>query len=175
MYKTQNSCYNNRRYAVKWRPNMKLYLVQHATALPKEINSDRPLTDQGRHDAKKVAAFIKPLNIAVDYLWHSQKTRAAQTAEILSEVIEVKTAQAARDDLAPNDDVAPLRDELAALARDIMIVGHLPCLSKLASLLLTGSESADTVAFKNSGIVCLNCSEQSRWQVDWVITPQLLP
>lgn len=174
MYKTQNSCYNDRPYAVKWRPNMKLYLVQHAAAVPKEINADRPLTDHGRQDTKKVAAFIKPLKIAVEYLWHSQKTRAAQTAEILSEVIEVKTAQAARDDLAPNDDVAPLRDELAALAQDIMIVGHLPFLGKLTSLLVTGSESADTVAFKNSGVVCLNRSEQSRWQVDWVITPELL-
>ena len=153
---------------------MKLYLVQHAAAVPKEINADRPLTEQGRHDTEKVAAFIKPLNIAVDFLWHSGKTRAVQTAEILSEVIEVKTAKTARNDLAPNDNVAPLRDELAALARDIMIAGHLPFLGKLASLLLTGSESADTVAFKNSGIVCLNCSEQSRWQVDWVITPEVL-
>jgi len=153
---------------------MKLYLVQHATAVPKEINSDRPLTEQGRQDTEKVAAFIKPLNIAVEYLWHSQKTRAAQTAEILSNVIEVKTAQAGRDDLAPNDDVTPLKDDLARLQHDIMIVGHLPFLGKLASLLLTGSESADTVAFKNSGIVCLNRSEQSRWQVDWAITPELL-
>ncbi|MHC4365800.1 MAG: phosphohistidine phosphatase SixA [Planctomycetota bacterium] len=153
---------------------MKLYLVQHATAVPKEINSDRPLTEQGRHDTEKVAAFVKPLNIAVEYLWHSQKTRAAQTAEILSEVIEVKTAQAGRDGLARNDDVVPLSDELAALARDIMIVGHLPFLGKLASLLLTGSESANTVAFKNSGIVYLSCSEQSQWQVHWVITPELL-
>lgn len=174
MYKTQNSCYNNRPYAVRWRPNMKLYLVQHATAVPKEMNSDRPLTEQGRQDTEKVAAFIKPLNIAVEYLWHSQKTRAAQTAEILSEVIEVKTAHAGRDDLAPNDGVTPLSDELAHLQHNIMIVGHLPFLSKLTSLLLTGSESANAVAFKNSGVVCLNCSEQSQWQVHWVITPELL-
>jgi phosphohistidine phosphatase len=153
---------------------MKLYLVQHAAAVPKELNADRPLTEQGRHDTEKAAAFIKPLNIEVDFLWHSGKTRAAQTAEILSEAIEVKTAQTARNDLAPNDDVAPFRDELAALDQDIMIVGHLPFLSKLASLLLTGSESADTLAFKNSGIVCLKRSENNKWQIEWIITPQLL-
>lgn len=55
-----------------------------------------------------------------------------------------------------------------------MIVAHLPFLSKLASLLLTGSESASTVAFKQGGIVCLERFEGQRWQVDWMIIPELL-
>jgi phosphohistidine phosphatase len=55
-----------------------------------------------------------------------------------------------------------------------MIVGHLPFLSKLASLLLTGSESSETVAFKQGGIVCLKCKDKNLWQIDWMITPELL-
>jgi phosphohistidine phosphatase len=153
---------------------MKLYLVQHAKAASKEVDPQRSLTEEGRRDIRKVAAYIKPLKLWVDCLWNSGKRRAVQTAEILAEVIEIKEAKIARDGLAPNDDVTTLRDELASVQQDIMIVGHLPFLSKLVSLLLAGSESANTVAFKNGGIVCLNRAETNQWQIDWIVTPELI-
>jgi phosphohistidine phosphatase len=153
---------------------MKLYLVQHAKAAPKEIDPQRPLTKQGHQDLQKVAAFIKPLHLSVDYLWHSRKKRAVQTADLLAEFIKIKKAQAARDDLGPTDDVTAVSNELVHIEQDVMVVGHLPFLSKLTSLLLTGSESVDTVAFKNSDIVCLNRSEENQWQLNWVVTPELL-
>ncbi len=153
---------------------MKLYLVQHAKAASKQVDPQRPLTEEGRRDVQKVAAFIKPLKLCLDCLWHSGKRRADETAELLAEVIEIKKAKIARDGLGPNDDVTTLRDELASVQQDIMIVGHLPFLSKLASLLLAGSESADTVAFKNGGIVCLNLAETNQWQIDWIVTPELI-
>ena len=153
---------------------MKLYLVQHAKATSKQADPQRPLTEEGRHDMHRVAAFIKPLNLCVDYLWHSGKRRAEQTAELLAEVIKINKTQTARDGLGPNDDVTALRNELVSGQQDIMIVGHLPFLGKLASLLLTGSESTDTVAFKNGGIVCLTRCEENQWQIDWMITPEFL-
>jgi len=153
---------------------MKLYLVQHAKAASKEADPQRSLTEEGRRDIQKVAIFIKPLDLSVDYLWHSGKNRAQQTAEILAEVVEVKKEMAALDGLAPNDDVSTLRDEIISDKKDIMIVGHLPFLSKLTSLLLTGSEASNTVAFKNGGIVCLDYSDDNQWHLDWMIIPELL-
>lgn len=153
---------------------MRLYLVQHAKAASKQVDPQRPLTEEGQRDIQKVAAFIKPLNLCVDCLWHSGKKRAVQTAEILAEVIRINKAKIARDDLGPNDDVTALKDELISGQQDIMIVGHLPFLSKLASVLLGGCESANSVAFKNAGIVCLQRSEDNQWQIDWMITPELL-
>jgi len=132
------------------------------------------LTEEGRQDIQKVAAFIKPLNLCVDYLWHSGKKRAVQTAEILTEVVRINKAQTAHAGLGPNDDVAVIRDELASAERHVMIVGHLPFLSKLTSLLLAGSESDNTVAFKQGGIVCLSRSDENQWQIDWMVTPELL-
>jgi phosphohistidine phosphatase len=152
---------------------MKLYLIQHAKAAPKQIDPERSLTKEGRQDIQKVAAFIKPLNLSVDYLWHSGKKRAVQTAEILTEVVKYETLTA-HDGLEPVDDVSVLKDELSALELNIMIVGHLPFLAKLTSLLLTGSESADTVAFRNGGIVCLTRDEENQWQFDWTVTPEIL-
>ena len=153
---------------------MKLYLVQHAKATSKEVDPDRSLTEEGLRDIQKVAVFIKHLNLGVDYLWHSGKKRAEQTAEVLAEVVKASKGVTAREGLAPNDDVTALANELAAATEDIAIVGHLPFLAKLASLLLTGSESANTVAFKNAGIVCLTRSDENQWQIDWMVTPELL-
>ena len=153
---------------------MKLYLVQHAKAASKDMDPQRPLNDQGRRDIQKVAAFIKPLSLSVDYLWHSAKERAIETAEILTEVVKINNEKIARDGLAPNNDVTQLKDELISSQQDIMIVGHLPFMAKLASLLLTGREFAGTVAFKQGGIVALNSSEDNHWQIDWMVIPELL-
>ena len=153
---------------------MKLYLVQHAKAASKEQDPQRPLTQEGRGELQKVTEFIKPLKLSVDYLWHSEKKRAVQTAELLAEAVEIKKAKTLREGLGPNDDVAVLKDELNTAVGDIMIVGHLPFLNKLASLLLANRESADTVTFKNAGIVAMSHSEGNKWQIDWMITPKIL-
>ncbi len=153
---------------------MKLYLVQHAKAASKDADPQRTLTEEGCRDIRKVAAFIKPLNLSVDYLWHSGKKRATQTAEFLAEVVKINEAQIIHDGLGPNDDVTALKNELISGRKDIMIVGHLPFLPKLASLLLTNSESSNTVAFKQAGIVCLDYSDDNQWQLDWLITPNIL-
>ena len=52
---------------------MKLYLVQHAKAASKEVDPQRALTEEGTQEIRKIAAFIKPLNLSIDYLWHSGK------------------------------------------------------------------------------------------------------
>jgi phosphohistidine phosphatase len=153
---------------------MKLYLVQHAKAASEEADPERPLTEEGRRDVQKVAAFIKPLTLSVECLWHSGKRRAAQTAGVLANAIKTKGGIITHDGLGPNDDVTALRDELVSIEQDIMIVGHLPFLNKLASLLLAGSVSANVVGFKNAGVVCLSWSDDHPWQIEWMVTPELL-
>jgi phosphohistidine phosphatase len=154
---------------------MKLYLVQHANAATKEQDPERSLTEEGRKDLQKISSFIEPMNLSVGLLWHSGKRRAEQTAKILAEAVKVTKNHTEREGLAPNDDVNLINNELAHIRQDVMIVGHMPFLSKLASLLLTGSESANTVAFKQGGIVCLNRTEDNNWQIEWMVTPENLP
>ena len=153
---------------------MNLYLVQHGKAVAKDVDSARPLAEQGRVEVKKIAAFIEPLNLSVRCLWQSGKTRAAQTAEILAEVIDTDKGILQRDGLGPNDDVGKLADELNSADRDVMIVGHLPFLSKLTSLLITGSESTSIVAFKNGGVVSISRGGANQWRLSWIVTPELL-
>jgi phosphohistidine phosphatase len=154
---------------------MKLYLVQHANAVSKDEDPDRPLSEQGRADLAKVADFVHPLKIEVDYLWHSKKSRAVQTAEILSEVVKTRKSINERDDINPNDEITALVKDLSKIDGDVMVVGHMPFLGRLASELLSGSENANTVRFRQGGIVCLNYDKDTGWQIEWMITPDVLP
>jgi phosphohistidine phosphatase len=153
---------------------MKLYLVQHAKAASKQEDPQRPLTDEGFGDIQKVAKFLRPLELKVDYIWHSGKKRAEQTAGVLSEVVEVEIQAAAHEGLGPNDDVAVLKEEIISDQKDVMVVGHMPFVSKLASLLLTGSETPGPIAFKQGGVICLNLTDENNWQIEWMIIPDLL-
>lgn len=153
---------------------MKLYLVQHGKAVSKEVDPARPLTGEGRRGVESVAEFIRPLKLSVAHLLHSDKKRAIETAEILANAIAVAEGKTQRQGLAPNDDVVPIADEIEGGDSDAMIVGHMPFLGKLASLLLTGDQESGCVVFRNGGIVCLNRTEENRWQVEWIITPELL-
>ena len=153
---------------------MRLYLIQHAKAMAKEADPARPLSWEGRAEAGRMARFLRRVGPPVSQVWHSGKTRAQQTAEIYTEALGIEGGPTAREGLAPNDNVALLRDELAVTTDDTMIVGHMPFVSRLAALLLTGYESPPVVAFVNAGVVCLERTDDGRWVVEWVVTPDLV-
>ena len=44
-----------------------------------------------------------------------------------------------------------------------MIIGHLPFLSNLASVLLTGKKKHSPISFKYSGVVCVEKSSEGKW------------
>lgn len=150
---------------------MRLYLIQHGLSLPEEKDPEKPLSPEGKEQTQKIAEFLKTKSLKVDSIWHSPKSRAIQTAEIISNSIfcsEIKE----RNDLNPLDPVEKFPDEIKSLNKNLMIVGHLPFLQKLASLLLSGSETNQFISFKNSGVVCLESTDI--WKIAWMITPELI-
>jgi len=161
---------------------MRLYLARHGQACAKEENPERPLTDEGRRQAEKVAAFLKPLHLRVAEIRHSGKLRARQTAEILAEVVHAERGVKEAPGLAPNDKVKPVAKELAGLSGDIscsagadvIIVGHLPHLARLACVLLGCPKSAEAVSFAEVSTVCLESSESGRWALLWAVSPGIL-
>ena len=54
---------------------MKLYLVQHGEAVSESVDPARPLTEQGRQAAQRVAAFAARLKLEAHQIRHSGKTR----------------------------------------------------------------------------------------------------
>jgi phosphohistidine phosphatase len=151
---------------------MEVYLVQHAEAMPKDQDPDRPLTEGGRRDTQAVAQLAGRLGIHVDQIRHSGKTRARQTAEILGAQLSPSGGVVAVPGLGPLDDVKPVADELSVGDQAVMLVGHLPFMERLAGQLLAGDPDQAVVKFHKAGIVSLAHGDGG-WQVTWIITPEI--
>ena len=152
---------------------MELFLVQHAESKPKEEDSERSLTEAGVAAARRMADWAARVGVRIDHIRHSGKTRAAQTASILGERLTPKTGVQAVPGINPLDDPAPLAEELQSQAEPLMLVGHLPFLSRLAGSLLAGDPDRQVVKFENTGLVCLQRTE-GVWSLSWVMLPRLL-
>lgn len=151
---------------------MRLYLVQHGEAASKEEHPDRPLTDKGTSDIGRVLDAL-PGRLPIDRILHSEKTRARQTAELIADRLAPPSGVGEADGLAPDADVTIWCRRLKGDERALMLVGHLPHLARLASLLLTGDPDASVVTFRPGGIVCLERGEQGEWSVCWMVIPDL--
>jgi phosphohistidine phosphatase len=152
---------------------MILYLVQHGDAKREEEDPSRPLSEKGIKDVKAVASYISRLNIELEEILHSGKLRAKQTAEIFAEKLKVFKGISETDGLAPLDNPVIWAERLINKTGPIMLVGHLPHLGKLASLLLCSRIEKNPIAFKMGGVVCLKRDEKD-WSLQWMITPEIL-
>jgi len=151
-----------------------LYLVQHGDAKREEEDPSRPLSDKGREDVRKVASYASRMKIEVDEVLHSGKLRAKQTAEILSEHLKIENGISETDSIAPLDNPLIWAERLKDRTTSLMLVGHLPHLAKLSSLLLCGDMEKNVVAFRMGGIVCLKRDDTGKWSLQWMITPEIL-
>ena len=153
---------------------MKLYLVQHAEAVPAEDDPDRPLSDKGRTDVRRVASFLAR-SVRVDRIVHSPKMRARDTAVLLAQVLGPGgVVEEAASGLAPNDSVEVAVDLIAGWSADTMVVGHLPFMDRLASRLVAGSEEANVAAFQPGTVACLERADDGGWALAWMVRPELL-
>ncbi|MDX1594144.1 MAG: phosphohistidine phosphatase SixA [Gammaproteobacteria bacterium] len=151
---------------------MRLYLVQHGRCVDKAEDPERPLSDAGRREVETVADIAAHFGLQVDRIDHSGKLRAQQTAECLGRVLAPADGIAAREGLAPNDDVGAFASEGLDRGR-LMVVGHLPFLERLAGLLLTGDPGRRIYRMQNAGILALERDEQDTWSIRWAVTPTL--
>ncbi len=153
---------------------MNLYLAQHGEALPKEIDPDRPLSEQGLRDAERLAECLGRSGIGVARVLHSGKTRARQTAELLVATMPPEESVEESAGLAPNDATDWLAGEVAKWERDTLVVGHLPFMDKFVARLLTGREEESVVAFVPGSLVCLERGEAGRWTIAWMLRPEVV-
>jgi len=153
---------------------MKLYLVQHGEACAKEVNHDRPLTEQGQMDIDRLAAFLKQPGIQVERVIHSGKLRAQQTAERLAEAIAQGVELETSGLINPNDNPKAFDWQSDSWDRDTLVVGHLPFMAKLVSHLLIEDENRLITAWQPGSIVCLQREDAGSWRINWMIRPELL-
>jgi phosphohistidine phosphatase len=156
---------------------MDIYLMQHGVATSAEEDLSRPLTPAGRAAVERVAARAQAAGVRAELCVHSGKVRAEQTARILAGA--VGAALQTRAGLDPSDPVRPFADWLQEQSRvspngSIIVVGHLPFLDRLASLLVAGDDHGHPVRFQNAGLVKLVPQDDpQRCAVAWILTPAL--
>lgn len=160
---------------------MNVYLVRHAIAVPRGSpgtldDRTRDLTPAGIKKMRSNAAALARLKVVIDEIWTSPLTRAARTAEILSEALALAASPRVAKDLAPGGDAQQLVRRLARHSNrtGVALVGHQPDLGVLGTFLLTGSRHA-ALELKKGGIACIEIDDFSpplRGRLRWLLTPR---
>ena len=153
---------------------MKLYLVRHGEAASESIDPTRPLSGEGKSAVGKLAKFLKRAGIRVNTFYCSSKKRAEQTALILKETLNPDGKLITKDNFLPDDSTDELVYELSGERVDVMIIGHLPYLSKLVSRLVMGNEDKAIVEFPTSSVIILERDQERNWYIMAMVTPDLL-
>jgi phosphohistidine phosphatase len=151
---------------------MSLFLVQHGKSLPKDVDPEKGLSDEGKEEVKRIASLAREHAVKVSAIKHSGKKRARETAEIFAEVLDPGGGVQGIEGLAPLDDVTKLN---VKADENVMLVGHLPFMEKLTSYLVAGSsERPQVLKFQNGGIVCLDRDEEANsWFIKWTLFPRV--
>jgi phosphohistidine phosphatase len=142
-----------------------LFLVHHAEAVDALVDPQRPLTAAGRTRAEQLARRALERGAKPAVIWHSGKLRARQTAEPFWRECNPLAEFSAARGLQPGDPPEWMKDVVDSDQRDIMLVGHLPHLARLHSILLSG-EALDELQFPLHGIVALR-QQDAGWSELW--------
>jgi phosphohistidine phosphatase len=154
---------------------MHLYLVRHGDAA--NIDSADPakaLSPRGKEEVVRMSAHLSALNVPVDLIVHSPKARAKQTALVFSEQLKPKKGVLESADLHPLDDPMIWSERLNKVTHNLMLVGHMPYMGKLTSLLACGFADAGAFTFAPATVACLTRDDTGMWSVVWMMGPGLL-
>ena len=152
---------------------MTLYLVQHGQSLPKNVDPDQGLSEEGIAETERIANVARDYHVKVGQIRHSVKTRARKTAEIFASVLNPSGGVKETEGLKPMDDVAAFAASIKP-DTNTMLVGHLPFMERMASYLVTGSIDSPVFKFQNSGVVCLEQDPETKsWVIIWTLMPRI--
>jgi phosphohistidine phosphatase len=136
---------------------MLLYIVRHGDAdTPAPSDDERELSKKGRKITAAMAKLLKSCDFeAPELIVTSPLPRADQTARIMQEFFATDATYERNDGLRPGKDLESAMSIIASKRKDaetLMIVGHDPLLSKLASAIASGSDMP-VIEMKKSGVV----------------------
>ena len=154
---------------------MELILVRHGIAEdPEAARSDeeRRLTAEGKEKAIRIAKALRKRVDKIKIIYHSPFLRAVETAALFAKEFgdaELEIVERITPHHGPGAVLKLL--ETHGPEDVVMIVGHEPHLSSLASLLMTGSE-APVLEFKKAGVACLESwNGKNRFRLKYLISP----
>lgn len=151
---------------------MEVYLARHGDAQSELLDPRRPLSARGRDEVERVAALLARAGVQVGQIRHSGKLRAEETAAILGQHLRPPGGVVAAQGLSPNDDVVAVAEALEDENESVMLVGHLPFMERLASLLLVGNPWQPSVELGTAAVLCL-VGQPGRCALRWLVSPYL--
>jgi phosphohistidine phosphatase len=158
---------------------MELYLLRHGLAgkfTGRGDDSKRPLTPKGKRKLERIAKAMQAMELSLDYILSSPYTRARQTAEIVAEAFELTKALELTEALTPSGDMEALIlriHQLKPTPKAVLLAGHEPYLSELASWLVWGDSNA-SIQFKKGGLCKLSTDFLKTGRcatLEWLLTP----
>jgi phosphohistidine phosphatase len=160
---------------------VEIYLLRHGQAVSEWQDPLQPLSVSGRQDIERLAHWQQANNmIKVHTIFHSAKLRAKQTAEIVQSIAQPQAIILEKSGLMPNDSVENMRlfleEEWPHLHPNkpaLLLVGHLPYLDRLVSLLLFDRPDKTCLDIQPGTFICLT-SDYGLWMIKWVISPVML-
>jgi phosphohistidine phosphatase len=118
-----------------------LHILRHADAGDSGAwtgdDAERPLSKQGRKQARRLGRHLADLGQKVDAIRTSPRVRAADTARLVGKALGVRPSVDERLGGGFDfDDLRSLAGSMGAEVTDLMLVGHDPDLSDLVSQLV---------------------------------------
>jgi len=151
---------------------LNLYILQHGDAEPKEINPERPLSEQGMHDIRILGMQMQNMGVQLGNIFHSGKLRAEQSASLIAEALSAEIEPLQAEGLNPNDDPAVILGTIEQTGDNMLFVSHMPLVSRLCSSLLTGATDAEFVSTPGT-LFCLQKTD-GKWRLGYMLTPDFL-
>lgn len=112
-------------------------LVRHGHALSTSEDPTRPLSIPGRQGVEMMATWLASRRVRFEEIRHSDKLRARQTAQVFAYRLGLGGGRVVQvPGLEPHSDPSPVAEDLRRDGRSVVIVAHLPLLSRLAGHLL---------------------------------------
>ena len=112
---------------------MRVYFLRHGEAdWPNwdRPDNERPLTERGKKEMRKVAKFLRELDIPLDEIVSSPLPRARQTADAIADKFKLQVRE--QELLAGEFDVSALKEVIRTFPVDnLMIVGHEPSFTEV--------------------------------------------
>jgi len=153
---------------------MRLYLVRHGEAVVKYDGEKAVLSEWGIFEVEKTGSEIAARIDRLDIIFHSDKLRAQQTATIIQTKLKFHTTVplSEMEGLRPDDSVSEIMEWASEMKNDIMLVGHLPFIDKLAGRLLKESEKNYSLAFGTACVACFERVDSDDWILMWFFNPK---
>jgi len=150
---------------------MRLYLMRHGQASNMaDTDHERPLTQKGRSRSESTARILANLEIAPDVIFASPRVRAQETAQIISEAINVPVTTS--DLVNFSFDIDSLEVLIGGMEYDaeVLFIGHNPSMSEVAEE-LTGT----SISLKTGAIACVDVDpdDLEAGQLQWLVTSKI--